>query len=131
MYQQVSSNNVSTFKVLGNISYDKVFNRTQLRVLALKSNKICQQCQLCQWGIGLVVLHCVFILSAISPYATGLKALFNPCSCIQLHWYSQNSPVTDIPLTERQRLKDDHLSTSLRFFSLTLGIGPNNRGQQF
>ena len=24
---------------------------------------------------------CVFILSAISPYTTGLKALFNPSDC--------------------------------------------------
>ena len=35
-----------------------------------------------------------------------------------------NSEVTDIPLTERQRLKDDHLSTSFRFYNLPLGIGP-------
>ena len=42
-----------------------------------------------------------------------------------------NSQVTDIPLTERQRLKDDHLSTSLRFFNLPLGIGPNDRGPPF
>ena len=34
-----------------------------------------------------------------------------------------NSQVTDIPLTGRQRLKDDPLSTSLRFFNLPLGIG--------
>ena len=32
------------------------------------------------------------------------------------------------PLTERQRLKDDHLSTSLRFFSLPLRIRPNDWG---
>ena len=42
-----------------------------------------------------------------------------------------NSQITDIPLTERQRLKDDHLSTSLRFFSLALGLGPNDRGPPF
>ena len=42
-----------------------------------------------------------------------------------------NSQITDIPLTKRQRLKDDHLSTSLRFFSLPLGIGPNDRGPPF
>ena len=29
-----------------------------------------------------------------------------------------NSQITDIPFTERQTLKDDHLSTSLRFFNL-------------
>ena len=34
-----------------------------------------------------------------------------------------NSQVTDIILTERQRLKDDHLSIFLRFFSLPLRIG--------
>ena len=38
-----------------------------------------------------------------------------------------NSQISDIPLTERQRLKDDHLSTSLRFFNLPMGIGPNDR----
>ena len=42
-----------------------------------------------------------------------------------------NSQVTDIPLTETERLKDDHLSTSLRFFSLPLGIGPNVKGPPF
>ena len=42
-----------------------------------------------------------------------------------------NSQVTDISLAERQRLKDDHLSTSLRFFNLPLGTGPNDRGLQF
>ena len=42
-----------------------------------------------------------------------------------------NSQVTDIPLTERQRLKDDHLSMSLRFFNLPLGIGPYDRGLSF
>ena len=42
-----------------------------------------------------------------------------------------NSQINDIPLTERQRLKDDHVSTSLRFFSLPLGIGPNDRGLPF
>ena len=42
-----------------------------------------------------------------------------------------NSQITDFSLTERQRLKDDHLSTSSRFFNLTLGIGPNDRGQSF
>ena len=42
-----------------------------------------------------------------------------------------NFQVTDTPLTERQRLKDDNLSTSLRFFNLPLGIGPNDRGPPF
>ena len=42
-----------------------------------------------------------------------------------------NSQITYIPLTERQRLKDDHLSMSLNFFNLQLGIGPNDRGPPF
>ena len=42
----------------------------------------------------------------------------------------QQSP-TDIPVTEKQRLTNDHLSTSLRFFRLPMGIGPNDRGQPF
>ena len=42
-----------------------------------------------------------------------------------------NSQSTDIPQTERHRLKDDHLSTSLRFFNLRLGIGPNASGPPF
>ena len=42
-----------------------------------------------------------------------------------------NSQITNIPLTERQRLKDDHLSTSLRFFNLQLEKGPNDRGLPF
>ena len=32
--------------------------------------------------------------------------------------------MTDILLTERQSVGDDHLSTSLRFFNLPLEIGP-------
>ena len=42
-----------------------------------------------------------------------------------------NSQITDIPLTERQRLKDDHLSTSLRLCNLPLAIGTNDRGPPF
>ena len=37
-----------------------------------------------------------------------------------------NSQIMDINLIERQRLKDDHLSTS--FFNLPLWIGPNDTG---
>ena len=33
------------------------------------------------YNIIRIVLYCVFILSAISPYTTGLKALFNPSDC--------------------------------------------------
>ena len=42
-----------------------------------------------------------------------------------------NSQVTDIPLTEQQRLKGDHLSMSLRFLNLSLWEGPNDRGLPF
>ena len=31
--------------------------------------------------VDCIVLYCVFILSAISPYTTGLEALFNPFDC--------------------------------------------------
>ena len=40
-----------------------------------------------------------------------------------------NSQITDIP--KRQRYKDDHLSTSLSFFNLSMEIGPNDRGPPF
>ena len=42
-----------------------------------------------------------------------------------------NSQITDIPLTERHRLNDDYLSTSLTFCNLPLGIRPNDRGPPF
>ena len=60
-------------------------------------------------------------------YYTGLKALYDPATA----QVQPNFEVTDIPLTERQRLKDDHLSTSLRFFNLPLGIILNVRGPPF
>ena len=47
---------------------------------------------------------------------------------IQLYKHSPNCQVLDIPRTGRQRLKDDPLSMSLRFFNLPLGIGPNDSG---
>ena len=49
----------------------------------------------------------------------------------QMYKYNSSSQVTDIPLTERQRLKDDHLLTSLWFFSMPLEIGHNDRGKPF
>ena len=42
-----------------------------------------------------------------------------------------NSQITDTSLTEKQRPEDDHLSTSLRFFDLPLGIGPKVREPPF
>ena len=41
-----------------------------------------------------------------------------------------NCTVTDIPLPERERLKDDHLSMSLTFFNLPSGIRPNEKQSQ-
>ena len=41
------------------------------------------------------------------PCSTGVKALFDPSECTGT---GPSSEVTDIPLTDRQRLKDDHLS---------------------
>ena len=39
--------------------------------------------------------------------------------------------ITDIPLTDRKRLNNDHLLMSLRFFNLPLVIGPNDSGLPF
>ena len=38
---------------------------------------------------------------------------------------------TEISRTERQSLRDDHISMPPRFFSLVLGIGANGRGPSF
>ena len=66
---------------------------------------------------GLMYLYFVFILGPISLYTSGLKALYDPSDYTK---YSPSSQVACMPLTERQRLKDDHLSMSLRFFNLPL-----------
>ena len=83
-------------------------------LLDLRSYLLGEQVSLLLRG---VYIYCVCILSSISPYTAELKALSNP-SC----------QVAAIPLSEKQRLKDDHLSSCLRFFSLTLRIGPSDRG---
>ena len=65
--------------------------------------------------------NCMYLYS--SPYLHVLqdsKALYNPSDC------TSTGQDTDISLTQRQRLKDDHLSMSLRFFGLSLGIGAND-----
>ena len=49
------------------------------------------------------------------------------CAIWPIRQVQPNCHVTGIPLTERQRLKDDHLWMSLRFFSLPLGIIPNDK----
>ena len=48
--------------------------------------------------------------------------LYDPSDC------TSTVQVTYIPLTKRPRLKIGYLSSSLRFFNLPLGIGPNDRG---
>ena len=70
----------------------------------------------------ILLLYCINTQSNISIY----YYMTHPTVQVQI-----NSQETGIPLTERQRLKDDHLSTSLRFFSLPLGIGLNDRGPPF
>ena len=70
--------------------------------------------------VYLYLAQYIHVLQDSKHYMTNLTAQKPP-----------NSQVTDIPLTERQRLKGDHLSMSLTFFSLPLGIGPNDRGPPF
>ena len=76
---------------------------------------------------------CKFVLYLYLYSAQYLNVL-QDSKCYMTHPTVQgksNSQITDIPLTERQRLKDDYLSMSLRFFNLPLGIGPNDRGPAF
>ena len=60
-------------------------------------------------------LYCVIILGTLSACTRGP---------VRLHTYRSSPLVTDINVIEGQEIKKDHLSTSLRFFSLPLGIGP-------
>ena len=67
-------------------------------------------------------------------YSAQYLHVLQDSKCYMTHSTVQvqsNSQITDIPLTERQRLMDDLLSTSLRFFNLPQGIGPNDRGPSF
>ena len=72
------------------------------------------------------IIYCTVHL--YSEITAEIKALLDSS---WLHKYNPSSQVTDIPLTERQMFKDDHLSTSQRFFSLPFGIGPNDRRLPF
>ena len=65
------------------------------------------------------------ILNIISVCYKELKALFHQSL---LQNYSLSSQVADIPLLKDRGFKDDHLSMSLRFFSLPLWKEPNGRG---
>ena len=71
-------------------------------------------------------LYCVLMLNT-TPCTAGLKAQHDPP---QLQKQNSSSQVTDI-LKKKQRPKDDHLSTSTRFFSLSLGIGSKGKGPPF
>ena len=77
----------------------------------------------------MIVLYCIWFL-----YSAQYLHVLQDSKDYKTHPTAQvqsNSQITDIPLTERQRLKDDNLSTSLRFFNLSLGIGPNDTGTPF
>ena len=67
--------------------------------------------------------YCIvyILISTISPCTTALKLLYDPSNCTSTVQLSK----------KRQRLRDDHLSTSLEFFNLPLGTGPNDRRQPF
>ena len=79
-------------------------------------------------GLGIVYLYFLYLYSAqyLHVLQDSKRYMIHPTVQVQ-----SSSQITDIPLTKRQRLKDDHLSMSLRFFNLTLGIGPNDRGPPF
>ena len=77
------------------------------------------------------VLVCICIYLYLCLYSAQYLCVLQDSKRYMTHPIVQiqfNSQITDIPQTERQGLKDDHLSTSLRFFYLPLGIGPNDRG---
>ena len=71
-------------------------------------------------------MYCLFILQHFHVLQDSKRYLGLLILQVQ-----PNSQVIGIPLPERQRFKDDHLPTSLRFFNLPLGIGPNDRGPPF
>ena len=82
------------------------------------------------WYMTCTVLYCiVYLYSAqyLHILQDSKRYLNNPTVQVQ----PPNWQVTDIPLTGRYRLKDDHLSTSLRFFNLPLETGPNDRRPPF
>ena len=62
----------------------------------------------------LSLLYCLFILSAMSSCTTRFKALVIHPDCTNK---SPRPLVPGIPLTERQRLRDNHLSMPLGFLT--------------
>ena len=79
--------------------------------------------------ICLVLCYCLYSYHhSNTSFIQDWQMLFDPS---KMYKYSPRSLVTDIPLTERQSLRDDHKSTFLRFFNLPLWIGSNDRWLPF
>ena len=132
-------------RILGINSY---FVACSKKVKLLKINKILSN-TLVQYG---ALDPMIYMFGIYSPFHDMCESLQACHDCI-VYLYSEqylnvlqdskqhlvhptvqvqsNSQITDITLTETQRLKGDHLSMSLRFFNLPLGIGPNDRGAPF
>ena len=77
------------------------------------------------------ILFLVYLYSEQYLNYSGHEESKVPFHSSQLHKYSSSSVITDIPLTERQSLRENHLSTSMRFLSLPLRIVPNDTGLPF
>ena len=97
------------------LDYVEMFN-----IILTPANSLIKSC---------ILLSHIYIYTQhnISMYYRSQSAIW-PHPTVQVQ---PNSQVTDITLTGRQRLKDNHLSTSLWFFNLPLGIGDNKRGPPF
>ena len=95
------------------------------RLLPLKYRN-CGYMEVFLWSLGIVLYS--YLYSAQYLHVLQDSKRYMTQSTVQVESISQ---VTDIPLTESQRLKDDHLLRSLRFLNLPLGIGPNDRGPPF
>ena len=99
--------------------------RLQLKVI-LKKNILWVEASV--WFVKYFVFVFFYLYSAqyLHILQDSKRYMTHPTAQVQ-----SNSQITDIPLSERQSLKHDHLSTSLRFFNLPLGIGPNDRRPPF
>ena len=107
--------------------------------------------ELCKLSIKFILMLKIFI-QCIHTFPESMAQIVVQCNVMSILYSAQyihvlqdskhyltyptaqvqtKSLITDIPITERQRLKDDHLSPSLRFFSLPPGRGTNGRGLPF
>ena len=91
---------------------------------------VCFLYRACVTRCEILFFFCLFLYLYL---AQCLHVLQDSKCCIthstaQVQSYSQ---ITDIPLTKRQRLKDDHLSTPLIFFNLPLGYNPMTEDSHF